>query len=81
MILAIFHAGGQTRDKGDLIGSLITFFKNEIVLVFSLQIVSIFLSLVSHMFWSDVFALYTSFLSPPLIDISLVLFIVYLSKF
>ncbi len=39
------------------------------------------LSLVSHMFWSDVFALYTSFLSPPLIDISLVLFIVYLSKF
>ena len=39
------------------------------------------LSLVSLMFWSDVFALYTSFLSPPLIDISLVLFIVYLSKF
>ena len=32
----------DTRDKGDLIGSLITFFKNEIVLVFSLQIVSIF---------------------------------------
>ena len=39
------------------------------------------LSLVSPMFWSDVFALYTYFLSPPLIDISLVLFIVYLSKF
>ena len=30
------------RDKVDVTGFLITFFKNEIVLVFSLQIVSIF---------------------------------------
>lgn len=41
----------DTRDKGDLVGSLITFFKNEIVLVFSLQIVSIFLSLVCPPAW------------------------------
>ena len=34
----------DTRDKGDLTGSLTTYFKNENVLVFSLQIVSIFLS-------------------------------------
>lgn len=81
MILAIFHAGGQTRDKKmETIckenTNTISFLKNVIK-----EPIKSPLSLVSHMFLSDVFALYTSFLSPPLIDISLVLFIVYLSKF
>ena len=81
MILAIFHAGGQTRDKKmETIckenTNTISFLKNVIK-----EPIKSPLSFVSLMFWSDVFALYTSFLSPPLIDISLVLFIVYLSKF
>lgn len=81
MILAIFHAGGQTRDKKmETIckenTNTISFLKNVIK-----KLIKSPLSLVSLMFWAGVFALYTSFLSPPLIDISLVLFIVYLSKF
>ena len=78
MILVIFHAGGQTRDKKmEAISkentNTIAFLKNVIKEPIK--------SPLSLMFWSDVFALYTSFLSPLLIDISLVLFIVYLSKF
>ena len=82
MILAIFHAGGGTNEgqKMETIckenTNTISFLKNVIK-----EPIKSPLSLVSLMFWSDVFALYTSFLSPPLIDISLVLFIVYLSKF
>ena len=78
MILAIFHAGGQTRDKKmETIckenTNTISFLKNVIKEPVK--------SPLSLMFWSDVFALYTSFLSSPLLDISLVLFIVYLPKF
>lgn len=77
MILAIFHAGGQTRDKKmETIckenTNTISFLKNVIKEPVK--------SPLSLMLWCDVFALYTSFLSPPLIDISLVSFIVYLSK-